>query len=342
MKTIAVENAVGMVLGHDITRIVPDRFKGPAFKKGHIITQEDVPLLLDLGKRQIYVLDLAQGLVHEDEAAQRIARAAAGPGLRFSGVSEGRVNLIADTSGLLTVDVAALSRINSLADVVFATLHSHQSVTPGRPVAGTRIIPLATHGRTIEAVEAVCAERFPVIQVKPFKSFNVGIVTTGSEVYSGRIEDKFGPVVRAKFAELGSRVIRQDLVSDDIGMTVSAITGLIRDGADLVAVTGGMSVDPDDQTPASIRAAGGKVIVYGAPIFPGAMFMLATIGEVVVLGLPGCVMYYRSSVFDLVVPRILAGETVTRADIAAMGHGGFCEGCPECRYPVCAFGKGAA
>jgi molybdenum cofactor synthesis domain-containing protein len=233
-----------------------------------------------------------------------------------------------------------LNRINAIEEVVFATVHSHQAVSAGRSVAGTRIIPLSTRRETVEAVETICAEYFPLIQIKPFIPRRVGIVTTGSEVYSGRIEDKFGPVVRAKFAEMGSSVIRQELVSDDVDMTVAAISGLIADGAELVAVTGGMSVDPDDQTPASIRAAGGKVVVYGAPIFPGAMFMLATIGEVPVVGLPGCVMYYRSSIFDLVVPRVMAGENVTREDIEAMGHGGFCEGCSDCRYPVCGFGKG--
>jgi molybdopterin biosynthesis enzyme len=301
-----------------------------------------VPKLLDIGKRQIYVLDLGEGFVHEDEAARRISSAAAGPGLRLSEVSEGRINLIADVDGLLKIRVGALHRINDIEDVVFATVHGNQAVTPGRAVAGTRIIPLATAAQTVEAVEAVCAEHFPLIEVKPFIPHRVGMVTTGSEVYSGRIEDKFGPVVRAKFGELGSRVIRQELVSDDIDMTVAAITGLIDDGAELIAVTGGMSVDPDDQTPASIRAAGGKQIVYGAPIFPGAMFMLAFIGDVPVVGLPGCVMYYRSSIFDLVIPRLLAGETVTRADVVAMGHGGYCEGCPECRYPVCGFGRGGA
>jgi len=340
LKTVAVEDAVGMVLGHDVTQIVPNRFKGRAYRKGHIITAEDVPRLLDIGKRQIYVLELGENYVHEDEAAQRIARAAAGPGLRLSEVSEGRVNLVADRAGLLKIRIEGLNRINAVEEVVFATVHSHQSVAAGRSVAGTRIIPLATRRETVEAVEALCAEYFPLIQVKPFIARRVGIVTTGSEVYSGRIEDKFGPVVRAKFAEMGSTVIRQELVSDDIDMTVAAITGLIADGAELVAVTGGMSVDPDDQTPASIRAAGGEVVLYGAPIFPGAMFMLATIGEVPVVGLPGCVMYYRSSIFDLVVPRILAAENVTRQDIAAMGHGGFCEGCADCRYPVCGFGKG--
>ena len=173
-----------------------------------------------------------------------------------------------------------------------------------------------------------------------FTFFRVGLVTTGSEVYHGRIEDAFGPVIQEKIKALGSQVIRQILVSDDQEMTVAAIHALIAEGAEMVMVTGGMSVDPDDQTPASIRAAGGDVITYGAPVFPGAMFMLATIDGIPVAGLPGCVMYYQASIFDLVVPRLLAGETVSREDIATMGHGGFCSGCKRCRYPLCGFGKG--
>jgi hypothetical protein len=252
---------------------------------------------------------------------------------------EGKVNLVAGAFGLLKIDVPALDRINAIEDVIFSTLHTGQAVQPGQPLAGTRIIPLVTFLKKIEEVEEICRSGFPVVAVRSFARVPVGIVTTGSEVYHGRIEDRFGPVVRAKFTELGSRVLRQEFVSDDIDMTVKAIHGLIKEGAGMVAVTGGMSVDPDDQTPAAIRAAGGKVVTYGAPVLPGAMFMLAYIGDVPVLGLPGCVMYYRASIFDLVVPRLLAGDTVTRQNIAAMGHGGFCASCEDCRFPNCAFGK---
>ena len=340
MKRVAVEKAVGMVLCHDITRIVPGEFKGRAFRKGQRVQAEDIPLLKDLGKEHLYILELKEGWVHEDEAAQRIAQAAAGPGITLTEPAEGRVNLVAAEPGLLKVEVEALSRINTVEEVVFSTLHTNQPVSAGRPVAGTRIIPLATREANIISVEKICRKARPVISVRPFRPLSAGIVTTGSEVFSGRIEDRFGPVLKSKFAELGSYVIGQVLVSDDIEQTVTAIHGFLKQGAGLVAVTGGMSVDPDDQTPAAIRAAGGKVVTYGAPTFPGAMFMLAYIDGVPILGLPGCVMYYRASIFDLVVPRILAGDTITRADIVAMGHGGFCAGCPDCRYPICAFGKG--
>ncbi len=339
MKIVPVKEAVGMVLCHDVTRIVPGKFKGRAFKKGHVITEEDIPELLKIGKENIYVFDLKEGFIHENDAALRIAQGAAGQGINLTEPSEGRVNLTASADGLLKINVDALNRVNEIEEIVFATLHTNQQVKINRNVAGTRIIPLVTREENILAVEQVCRENHPVIEIKPFKSFNVGIVTTGSEVYHGRIEDKFGPVVKSKFTDLGSRVLRQAFVSDDVSMTVKAIHELLQEGAELIAVTGGMSVDPDDQTPAGIRAAGGKVVTYGSPTFPGAMFMLAYIGNIPVVGLPGCVMYARSSIFDLVVPRILAGEILTRADITVMGHGGFCESCSDCRYPVCGFGK---
>ncbi|MDB9823436.1 molybdopterin-binding protein, partial [Deltaproteobacteria bacterium] len=279
-KSIPVEDAVGMVLGHDVTRIVPGEFKGPAFKKGHVIKPEDIPMLLDMGKDNIYVLDLKDDLIHENDAAERIAKGAAGKGIDLTEPSEGRVNLLASNTGLLSIKVEALRQINMVEDIVLATLHGNQQIVSGTALAGTRIIPLAIHENIIRQVEEICSNYFPVIDVKPFRALNIGLITTGSEVYSGRIEDKFGPVVKDKFAELGCRVTKQVLVSDDIDLTVKAIHDLIGEGADLIALTGGMSVDPDDQTPASIRAAGGKVVTYGAPVFPGAMFMLAHIGDI--------------------------------------------------------------
>jgi len=339
-KSVPVEKAVGMVLGHDVTRIVPGEFKGRAFKKGHVIRKEDIPMFLDIGKKHVYIIDLKDDFVHENDAALRIAKASSGHGITLTEPSEGRINFVSEKSGLLKINVEALKKINTIEDIVLATLHSNQQVGQGTSVAGTRIIPLAVHDNKIRNVEKICSDTFPVISIKPFRSLKIGLITTGSEVYSGRIEDKFGPVVKTKFAELGCEVIKQVFVSDDIKLTVDAIQQLIGEGVDLVAVTGGMSVDPDDQTPASIRAAGGKVLIYGVPVFPGAMFMLAHIGIIPVVGLPGCIMYYRANIFDLIIPRIAAGENVTREEVVSLGHGGFCAGCEECRYPVCAFGKG--
>jgi molybdopterin biosynthesis enzyme len=340
MKTVPVENSVGMVLCHDITRITPGEFKGRAFKKGHIIQQEDIPKLLDMGKRQIFVWELSEGFVHENDAAMRMAAAAAGPGISLSEPKEGKVSLSAQAAGLLKVNVAALNAINEIDQAMFATLHSNQKVAAAKIVAGTRIIPLVIEEVTISKIEGICRQHYPVIEIKPFKSCSVGIVTTGSEVYSRRIEDKFGPVLFGKFAEFGCSVLKQLFVPDSIELIAESIRTLLERGAEIITVTGGMSVDPDDVTPAGIRAAGGRIVTYGAPTLPGAMFLLAYIGTVPVLGLPGCVMYHKTTIFDLVLPRILAGEALTRQDITSLGHGGLCADCQECRYPDCGFGKG--
>jgi len=338
MKTVPVQEAVGMVLCHDMTRIVPGESKGPAFRKGHVIEENDISLLLEIGKEHVYVLNMEKGRIHENEAADRISKAAAGPGITLSDVAEGRINFEA-SPGLLDINVEALNRINSIEEVVLATMHDGQQITDPRPVAGTRVVPLVIDEKKIEQVEAICAEYPYVVGVRPFVHHNVGLVTTGSEVFHGRIKDKFGPVIRKKFSKLGSTVMDQRLTSDDPSMTRDAILAFIAEGAEMVVVTGGMSVDPDDQTPTAIRATGAEVITYGSPTFPGVMFMIAKLGDVPILGLPGCVMYYRASIFDLVVPRLLAGEEVTREDIVGMGHGGFCATCDVCRYPICPFGK---
>ncbi len=339
MKSVSVHEAVGMVLCHDVTRIVPGQHKGPAFKKGHIIERQDIELLLDMGKANVYVYDLAEGFIHENDAAERIARAASGAGLQLTSPSEGRVNLTAARNGWLKVNLAALRQINSVEDVVFATLHSNLRVNRNQPVGGTRIVPLVTREENVRRVEAVCREHAPVIEVKELRSLRIGIVTTGSEVFHGRIEDKFGPVLHAKFAELSCPVLGQVFVSDDPGLTAQAIRKFIDEGAELVAVTGGMSVDPDDRTPSAINATGARIVTYGAPVFPGAMFLLAYLGTVPIIGLPGCVMYYRTSIFDLIVPRLLAAEELAREDFIELGYGGFCSSCAKCTYPHCGFGK---
>jgi len=338
MKAVPVENAVGMVLCHDMTRIVPGEYKGPAFRKGHVVTESDIPALLRIGKEHIYVLDMPPGKIHEDEAAMRIAAAAVGPGLTLTSVCEGRVNMTA-ANGLLEINVRALYEINSIEEVVLATMHDGMTITSARDVAGARVVPLVVDEEKIRRVEAICAANYPVIQALPLQRKRVGIVTTGSEIFHGRIKDKFGPALTKKFGLLGSEILGQTIVGDEVEATRDAILRFVADGADMVMVTGGMSVDPDDQTPASIQATGADVVTYGSPTFPGAMFLLAYLGDVPILGLPGCVMYYRASIFDLVAPRLLAGKRVTRADIISMGHGGFCAGCETCRYPLCSFGK---
>ncbi len=340
MLKIKVEEAVGMVLCHDITQIVPGEFKGVAFRKGHVISQEDISRMLQIGKEHVFVWEKKEGYLHEDEAARRIAEAVAGPGLTLTEPQEGKINLVAARRGLLKVHVDGLDAINGECQIALATLHRHQVVDAGRIVAGTRVIPLVIDGKIIERVEAHARLYAPVIEIKPLLGLRAGLVITGNEVYKGRIEDKFGPVVEAKVAALESRVIRKIYVPDETDRIAEAVKDLKASGAELILVTGGMSVDPDDLTPAGVVAAGGTIVTYGAPVLPGAMFMVAYIGETPVLGLPSCVMYSRSTALDLVLPRILAGEKITRNDITLFGHGGLCLNCDPCRYPACSFGKG--
>jgi molybdopterin biosynthesis enzyme len=243
--------------------------------------------------------------------------------------------------GLLKINVEALYRLNEVDQVMLSTIHSNQQVRRGKIVAGTRIIPLVIDRNSIDEVENICRTNYPLVTVKPFRSVRVGLVTTGSEVYNRRIEDRFGPVVTSKFEDLGSPVMRQIIVPDSVEMIAGSIKTLIDEGAEMIAVTGGMSVDPDDLTPTGIRLAGGDIVSYGAPTLPGAMFMMAYIGRIPVVGLPGCVMYHKTSIFDLVIPRILAGEAITKNDLIKLAHGGLCSNCPECRYPDCSFGKGS-
>lgn len=339
MLKVPVENAVGMVLCHDITEIIPGESKERVFKKGHVVTEKDIPRLLRIGKENLYVWERKEGYLHEDEASQRMARAVAGRGLALTEPKEGKINLISTCRGLLKINVSALHAINNIEQVMVASLHTNQVVDVNTAVAGTRVIPLSIDETIIEQVEAQAAGFGPVVEVKPLNSLRVGMVVTGSEVYKGRIKDKFGPVVKEKIENLGSDVFRKINVTDSTPMIAEAIQSLLEEKADLIVVTGGMSVDPDDLTPAGVVAAGGKIVSYGAPTLPGAMFMVAYIGETPVLGLPGCVMFSKSTVFDLILPRIMAGEVIQRRDIAALGHGGLCMGCPTCRFPACSFGK---
>lgn len=351
VKCIPVTEAVGFALCHDITEIVPGEKKGPAFLRGHIVRKQDIEHLLRLGKEHLYVSesgmpDATPGAsqsaqVHEDDAAKRMAAAAAGPGVIYGAPKEGRINFRAEYQGLFSINLDLLDRINSIPYVTLATAHSLQAVEKGRMLAGTRVIPLSVPETTVKAVEDCCCEApQPLLSVLPFKAHRIGIVTTGSEVYHGRIKDAFGPVLHKKFSAWGSAIHSQEIVPDETAITARAIKDAIAGGADFVCVTGGMSVDPDDKTPAAIRDVGCEVVTYGAPIFPGAMFMLAYKDTVPVLGLPGCVMYHRASIFDLIVPRILAGLRVCARDITRLAHGGLCENCAECHFPACAFGKG--
>jgi Probable molybdopterin binding domain len=339
MKKISVEKAVGMVLAHDITRIVPGEYKGVGFKKGHIVRQEDIPELLKLGKRHLYVLNLSKGRLHEDEAALRIARAISGPMLRWTEPREGKSTIVTQCDGLLKVDPQGLIRINTLGEIIVSTLKNNYPCHQNQVVAGTRIIPLTIVARKIERLERIASQRPWVLRVLPFRSFKVGAVVTGTEIYEGLVQDGFEAHVGIKVQRYGSEVIKKILVPDDARRIAAAVSQLAQLGCDLIVTTGGLSVDPDDVTLQGVRQAGAEIVVYGTPVLPGAMFLYARLGDIPILGLPACVYYHPSTIFDLMLPRALAGDPIAPKDIAEMGHGGLCLNCEQCRFPDCPFGK---
>ncbi len=321
LKVIPVEEAVGLPLAHDITEIIPGKHKGPAFRRGHIVRQEDISKLLDVGKRNLYVMELEKDELHEEDAARRLAKAAAGANLRLTDPSEGRINLVATISGLLKIDADLLYRLNSLGDLMMATLPGDRYVKEGTVVAGTRTIPVVVKEELIQKAEAICREK-PIVTLLPMPPKRFHLVVTGSEVFTGRIKDGFGPVVTRKVSELGSELVSVKLAPDDPDVIAGHIQEAKRTGADVILVSGGMSVDPDDKTPEGIRRSGAKVETHGFPVLPGSMFVMAYLDETPVMGLSGCVLHDPFTAFDALLPRLLAGEKITRAGIMAMGHGG--------------------
>ncbi len=329
-----------MVLPHDITEIVQDEFKGRAFKKGHIIRQQDVEHLKRLGKENIYVLQLGPKEIHENEAAGAMADVLAGPGTKLSAEPvEGKIAILAEHDGLLKINEEALYQFNLLGEVMCSTLQTNTPVKKGETIAATRLIPLLGKRETVNRAVTIAKQQGPIIQVKQLRKANVGLVITGNEVYSGRIEDKFEKVLRTKLAAIGSNVSSVTFAPDDIETIATAIKNGIEGGADLIVTSGGMSVDPDDVTRLGIAKAGATDCVYGTPVLPGAMFLSGHIGPVPVLGLPACGMFHKITVFDLILTRVLCGETIGREEFARMGHGGLCRNCKRCQYPVCNFGK---
>ena len=340
MKKIATVDAVGHVICHDITRIIKDVVKDIAFKKGHIVKEEDIPILLSIGKEHLYVWEKTEGMLHENEAAEILYDICKNENIEPSEVKEGKIELIAGIDGLFRVDVDRLDEINELDEIMIATRHTNYPVKKGDRLAGTRVIPLVIEEKKLKNVQKIAGD-IPLMELLPYKNMKAGIVTTGSEVYYGRIKDTFTPVVIHKLNQYKISVCGHKIVNDESDMIVNAITELKKNGADLIVCTGGMSVDPDDLTPSAIRKSGAAIISYGAPVLPGAMFLLGYFEDgTPIMGLPGCVMYSKTKIFDLILPRVAAGVKIAKKDIAKMGNGGLCLGCTPCIYPNCGFGKG--
>lgn len=338
MKLIRTEDAVGSVLCHDITQIIPGVVKDAVFRKGHVVTEEDIPVLLSVGKEHLYVWEKEEGMLHENDAAEILRQVCQNEYMKASEAKEGKIELTAETDGLLKINREKLNAVNGMGQMVLASRHGNFPVRKGDKIVGMRVVPLVIEEEKMNRVKEICGDE-PIFKILPFKEMKAAIVTTGSEVYHGRITDKFTPVVESKLRECGVEVMGNTVCDDNSEMVTDAIRDWIGKGAQMVVCTGGMSVDPDDRTPLAIRNAADEVITYGAPVLPGAMFMLAYANDVPVMGLPGCVMYAKRTIFDLVLPRIMAGERLCAEDFSVLGEGGLCLNCEVCTFPNCGFGK---
>ena len=339
MKLIRTEEAVGHVLCHDLTQIIPGQFKGARFRKGHVVAEEDIPVLLSMGKENLYVWEMTPGIVHENDGAERLCRLCINDNMVRGEVKEGKIELTAARDGLFRVDSRRLVAVNSCDEVMIATRKGNTAVKAGDKLAGMRVIPLVIEEEKLQAAEAAAGDA-PLLELLPWKLKTAAVVTTGGEVKKGLIEDAFTPVVIRKLAAYGIETIAQTQSGDGVDNVAAAIADMRARHPDILLCTGGMSVDPDDNTPGGIRKSGADIVAYGAPVLPGAMFLLGYYDDgTPVCGLPGCVMFAGATVFDLILPRLAAGVRVTRADLAALGEGGLCLGCKPCRYPVCPFGK---
>ena len=316
MRLIKTEDAVGHVLCHDMTQIIKDQYKDARFRKGHVVTEEDIPVLLSMGKEHLYVWEMTSGMVHENDAAERLLALCGQENMIRSGVKEGKIELKAACDGVFLVDSARLVAVNSQDEVMIATRKGGMAVR--EQAAGDK----------------------PLLSLKPYVRKTACIVATGGEVKKGLIKDTFTPVVIDKLKTYGIETLEVVYSGDGVENVRDAVLTMREKKPDMILCTGGMSVDPDDNTPGGIKAAGANIIAYGAPVLPGAMFLLGYFDDgMPVMGLPGCVMYAGATVFDLVLPKIAADVPVTRADLVALGEGGLCLGCKPCHYPICPFGK---
>lgn len=339
MKLIKTQDAAGHVLCHDLTQIIRGEYKDARFRKGHIVTEEDIPVLLSMGKEHLYIYEMTPGMVHENDAVERLYALCANENLLRSEVKEGKIELTAACDGLFTVKSDRLLAVNSQEDIMIATRKGGTAVRRGDKLAGMRVIPLIIEDEKLRQAEKAAGNE-PLMALHPFIKKTACIVTTGNEVKKGVINDTFTPVVIEKLKAYGIETIATIRSGDGVENVRDAILEMRCKKPDLIFCTGGMSVDPDDNTPGGIRASGARIVTYGAPVLPGAMFLVAYFDDgTAICGLPGCVMYAGATVFDLLLPRLAAGVPVTRGDVVALGEGGLCLGCKPCRYPLCPFGR---
>lgn len=341
MKSIKTVDAVGKIICHDITQIIKDETKDVRFKKGHIVQESDIEVLLSLGKYNLYVWDIDEAeSMHENEAAEILSDICCTNNMYKTDVKEGKINVHSSIDGLFRVNTELLYKLNCFDDIIISTIHNNYPVKAGDVLLGTRVVPLIIKREKIQNVLDTCKEE-QLCDVLTYKIKKCAVVTTGSEVFDGRIKDTFTDVIKEKLKDFGAEVVYHKIVSDDKESIKEAIKNAKDYGVDMILCTGGMSVDPDDLTPTAIKESGAKVVTYGAPVLPGSMFLLAYFEDgTPIVGLPGCVMYSKHTIFDILLPRLMTKDVITKNDIAKLSNAGFCLSCEVCHYPNCQFGKG--
>ena len=342
MRKISVHDAVGQTLCHDMTAILENGFKGVKFKRGHVITEADIPELLNIGKEHIFVWDPGSDEVHEDDAAKALTDVLCDESIAVTGPSEGKMQLTAAIDGLFCLDSAALREINAVPDYTVASVPGYMPVKAGQKLCGARIVPLVTKRENVEKAVAIAKAHWPPMRVLPYRALKTGVVITGSEVYYGRIKDAFEPILTEKLNNFGAQILGFTKCPDDAGMLRRTIDGFLAQGAELILLTGGMSVDPDDLTPAAIRETGARMVTQGYPMQPGNMLTVAYLEKTVLIGVPGASMHAKVTSLDVFLPRVFAGVEIKAEDVASFGEGGFCLGCKVCTWPVCYFGFAGA
>ena len=326
MKKINVRNAEGYELCHDITQILPGEFKGAKFLRGHIIRKEDIEVLISLGKENIFVMeeeDKEKNLIHENDAAMFIVEKLNldKEFFEISSIREGKINITAKEDGILKIDINTLNKINKIGEIILVTKYNNSYIKKGETVAATRVIPLLIEKSQLDEMKEIVKDRNVLTFKKIDKNKKLALITTGNEVYNGIIKDKSKEALLKKYKKYELNDMEQVFSPDDKD-TIKKYIKMFENEKDIIMCTGGMSIDPDDVTPSAIRESNWEIVTYGTPVLPGAMFMLAYKGEKVLIGLPGGVVFSEKTVFDILLPRILADDRITKQEIIEMGHGG--------------------
>jgi len=324
IRTVRVEDAIGLKLLHDYT-CIQHGFKGAIKRRGEIVTFSDVDILKNCGHYYVYVYDETwsrPGFLHEVEAVEKFAHIVAGENIRIELGEEGKALLIAEKSGLLLVNGTVLKEINSTGVFVLVTRKTGSYIRRGDLIGIVDLIPLDVSVEFFEVFERKLVEYRPIIRVIEHKHPKIGVVVTGTEIVEGMRRDLAGPIVLKKISEYECIPGRIEYARDDLEEISGKILALLLEH-DAVIVTGGMSVDPTDKTPSAIASIADEVVIYGIPIKPTTMSMVAYKGGKAIVGVSSGIIHYpEENILDVVLPWIASGVKIPREFLISLGEGG--------------------